>query len=228
MCDVTHLQWCYAFSLLLRRFRVIPLMSLITLVVGVMLILCGLSKWVDAQSNVVSAITAPKNATPTAAFSYTGIIADVLCVNQRIALDGADMLLNPEAHSLHCLVEIPACYAQPYCLMQQNPVTQQWGCAYTFTQPETLAIRTRLMQLSQDFGKRSLWIIVRGTWASSSATTMAPDIDNLVFSSAPATAPSTTRTSGQGTPPAPSAAASSNLLIAVMLSIVAAVWATHI
>ena len=45
-----------------------------------------------------------------------GIPADRLCVDQRHALDGADMLLKPTKHTIHCMVDVPRCIWRGGCL----------------------------------------------------------------------------------------------------------------
>ena len=106
----------------------------------------------------------------TGNFQYSGYMSDLLCVNNRIAVDGADMLLAPQNHSLHCLVDIAACYDSGYCLQQQDPVTNTWHCAYNFTSAQTMAIRAKLMENRVE--RRNLHVIFFASWDNNSQMAM--------------------------------------------------------
>jgi hypothetical protein len=54
----------------------------------------------------LSATTRLFNATEVwgATITVTGIIADIFCVDRVLALDGANMIQNPDDHTIHCLI----------------------------------------------------------------------------------------------------------------------------
>jgi len=51
--------------------------------------------------------------------TYTGYLADLLCVNSGFAADGANMATNPEKHTVYCALMKP-CIASGYTLLVKN------------------------------------------------------------------------------------------------------------
>ncbi len=51
--------------------------------------------------------------------TYTGYLADLLCVNSGFAADGANMATNPEKHTVYCALMEP-CIASGYTLLVKN------------------------------------------------------------------------------------------------------------
>ena len=95
-----------------------------------------------AASPLVPYIPAGPNGTVQTLF---GIPADRLCVEERNALDGADMLLEPTEHTIHCMVDIQRCIDSGYCLLQpaMNPAAgnrTEFHCAYNFSTQATAAL----------------------------------------------------------------------------------------
>jgi hypothetical protein len=56
----------------------------------------------------------------TGSKTYTGYLADNLCVRSGIAADGANMATNPEKHTVACALMKP-CVASGYTLLMKNP-----------------------------------------------------------------------------------------------------------
>ena len=143
-----------------------------------------------AAFTVEAAIPTITGSANTGPFEYTGYMSDVLCVNQRFALDGADMLLRPQDHTLHCLVDVAACYESGFCLQQQDTSTSQWHCAYTFTNAQTLDIRTKMLQNRVE--RRNLLVTFSGSWDSNAR--LVPDMNTFRY--ADSVSPATTTTTG--------------------------------
>jgi hypothetical protein len=168
---------------------------------------------------VVPQLTRPAGATATTRAALEGMIADMLCVNARTAVDGADMWASPQDHSLGCLITIQACVDSGYCLLQRQASatgTGLWGCAYTFTANETVAIAARLAALVANPGARNnLNVRVGGTWASE--TRFAVDVASLEF-----TTPSLGVTTNAPSSAAAGAGGASSLMFAAVAAAVAA------
>lgn len=62
---------------------------------------------------VISAGNMGNVAAETQGTKYEGYLADALCAGKGTALDGADMVMHPEKHSVACLKE-PPCLASGY------------------------------------------------------------------------------------------------------------------
>jgi predicted ferric reductase len=130
-----------------------------------------------ASPPVVPQITRPAGYVPGTIVQHEGWIADFFCVNQRWALDAADMWRQPQGHTLHCLIDIQRCIDSGYCLMQQQPDGDMYGCAYAFTQNETLRIKDHLSTGRME--RANLKIRFNATWDS--ATQMAVDVSTVEF-----------------------------------------------
>ncbi len=138
-----------------------------------------------AQSTLVAQLTGPVGASSSTKYTYTGLLADRLCVDLVTAVDGTDMLHTPSGHSSGCAFTIPACIASGYCLMAKNSITNLWGCTYNFTQADGSAIRTQLLAQDSTPGRTNLIISFTATWASAGATTMTVDTASVAFGSSP-------------------------------------------
>jgi hypothetical protein len=51
--------------------------------------------------------------------TFTGYLADNLCIDKGIAADGTNMMTNPENHTLHCALYGP-CVESGYSVMVKN------------------------------------------------------------------------------------------------------------
>jgi hypothetical protein len=51
--------------------------------------------------------------------SFTGYLGDNLCIERGVSLDGADMMKNPEKHSVHCAL-VGVCVDSGYSIMVMN------------------------------------------------------------------------------------------------------------
>ncbi len=100
--------------------------------------------------------------------NFEGYIADRLCVDKRRALDGADMLLAPEQHTVHCMVDIQSCIDSGFCLLGRNPATLHYGCVYNFTAADTAKFVTFMRRFNSN-NRKVTPITFAGTWTSSSA-----------------------------------------------------------
>jgi len=152
------------------------LVSALCLTVGLVLV-----SLTHGAPPVVPQITRPANDTAGAVHQYEGFIADFFCVNQRWALDAADMWRQPVAHTLHCLIDIQRCIDSGFCLMHKQPDGDLYGCAYTFTQNETLAIKEHFEVGREE--RANLNVRFNATWAS--ATRMNVDIASIKFTDPP-------------------------------------------
>lgn len=117
-------------------------------------------------SSLVVAVTIPSYLTSKSAGTkenVTGFLADILCIDRRRALDGADMLLAPQHHSVHCLVDIQSCIDGGFAILQKsdaNPVT--WHPVLNFSQTDTLRQVEQLRALPRH--RTDVWVTVRGEW----------------------------------------------------------------
>ena len=96
--------------------------------------------------------------------NFTGVVADRLCVDKpdHIGVDGTNMLTSADQHTVHCLVDIAACVASGYCLMQQT-VNNEWHCVLNFTSAETLKLKD-FFNASRAAHPRTDRVIVDGEW----------------------------------------------------------------
>ena len=103
-----------------------------------------------------------------------GYIADRECVDRRYAFDGADMLLAPQNHSLHCLL-LPVCKQSGFCIMTKSISTGNWNCNYNFSILDTTnmvkawkAYYTEAYPRDTHFvnttNEKDLKVIVKGTY----------------------------------------------------------------
>jgi hypothetical protein len=65
---------------------------------------------------LVAVIQADSHSNLSAPLFYTGYLADMLCTRLEIAPDGANMLLDPESHTVRCEL-LPACVRSGYGLV---------------------------------------------------------------------------------------------------------------
>jgi len=181
-----------------------------------------------AAAQLVPYIAAGSSGT---AQTLVGIPADRLCVDQRTALDGADMLLEPTAHSIHCMVDVISCIRSGFCLMQSavNPAAgnrREWHCAYNFSSAATSVL---VSWLSPQNGGRMRSMDIRGTWQADGSFVI--DGAALAWSGAtpvptpaptppPATSPTGTHPPPSLPPtPAPSAASGISVTLAFTVSL---------
>ena len=64
-------------------------------------------------ATLVSQVQSDEHAGTSGTLFYTGFLADMLCTRLEIAPDGANMLLNPESHTVRCEL-LPACLSSGY------------------------------------------------------------------------------------------------------------------
>jgi hypothetical protein len=62
-----------------------------------------------------------------------GFLADRLCVERVNAFDGANMITNPQAHTVHCLRDIKACVDSGFTVLIHTPGQTAYGPMYNFT-----------------------------------------------------------------------------------------------
>jgi hypothetical protein len=62
--------------------------------------------------------------------THTGYLADLLCWNMVHAVDGANMLVNPEAHTVHCMLHIDACRKSGFALLDRPDGAAEYELKY--------------------------------------------------------------------------------------------------
>jgi len=93
--------------------------------------------------------------------SYSGYLTDILCWDLRIALDGADMLLEPERHTVHCLRDIQQCIDSGYGLLSLADSGTEYALKYRFDSAGNKAA----LEYVQSTNKRNNVIVtVRGSF----------------------------------------------------------------
>jgi hypothetical protein len=119
----------------------------------------------------------PYTGTLNTVSAISGIIVDRACVDMRTAFDGADMLKNPRAHTVGCIL-MPPCIASGFCLMRIG-AAGNWGCVYNFTTEQSAVLAKQVWSLTSTYyadktdNEKKMQndkdVIVAGKWVSATS-----------------------------------------------------------
>jgi uncharacterized membrane protein len=64
--------------------------------------------------------------------SFSGYLTDILCWDRRTAIDGADMLLSPQDHTVHCMRDLQECIDTGFGVLEKPDGAAEFRLKYTF------------------------------------------------------------------------------------------------
>lgn len=114
-----------------------------------------------------------------AAAQFRGYLADILCVDLIIAVDGANMITNPQGHSVGCAL-LPPCAASGFTILSKpSPGQTTYGPMYNFTADSNAKAIAFLRSLHAVQPMRgSIDVTVEGTIVAGGKLQIAADIIN--------------------------------------------------
>lgn len=64
--------------------------------------------------------------------THTGFLSDLLCWNMVNAIDGANMLISPEAHTVHCMRDVPECANSGFGVLELKNGESEYSLKFKF------------------------------------------------------------------------------------------------
>lgn len=109
--------------------------------------------------------------------TVTGYLADNLCVNRGVGLDGANMATNPSAHTMHCNL-LNICVNSGFCILTRATPTADYTCAYVLDAQGNNA--SVAWMRTQDYGRADIRVTVIGDTNTAGRLNVASIIDARV------------------------------------------------